>query len=256
VAVRASYRLWFLAITACTLLIITQSFAGGNPLSGERRTEPVPDSPRKQSIMNMARLAGVNQINLRIRNDADYGGEMNAWGTDQKLGAEIEFSKSFWDVQDDAAILGTTGHELFHVLHDNSYTFWASICWAGAVLTCFLIGFPKGTRVEGHNPLRRIPVYVMILVLLSPAVRITQNALKRPNEAQADVYGIRLAVGNKLISLEQAKGSLLRSHEFSLLDPDPAWLFKILLYDHPPLVERLRNIDEAVKEMQTETMRR
>lgn len=252
-AAYAPYRLWFHVVMTCTVVLLMHTVMSEDPFKGQGWTEPMPESPRREAMFEMARRAGVDEIYLGIRHLVDYTGHMNAWGTHYMWGARIEFSDSYLDAQNDAAVKQTTGHELYHVLHANPYTGRAIVCLVAAVLSCFMLGFPREGTAVRRRFLARAPAYAVLLVLMWPAVQATRNALKRPNEARADAFGARLAVGGRLISLEQAKAALIRGNQYNSTDPDPAWLFKVLFYDHPPLVERLRNLDEVVNQMSAET---
>jgi len=246
----APYRLWFHVVMTCMVVVLMHTVMSEDD---QGWTEPMPESPRKEAMLEMARRAGVDEIYLGIRHLADYTDHMNAWGTHYMWGARIEFSDSYLDAQDDAAVKQTTGHELYHVLHSNPYTGRAIVCLVAAVLSCFMIGFPREGTGMRRRFLARAPAYAVLLILMWPAVQATRNALKRPNEARADVFGTRLTVGGRLISLEQAKAALIRGNQYNSTDPDPVWMFKVLFYDHPPLVERLRNLDEVANQMSAET---
>lgn len=86
-----------------------------------------------------------------------------------------------------------------------------------------------------------MPVYILILTAMWLIFQIAINSIQRQHEAEADVYGVRLAVARG-VPLEKAKLTLIMLSEKSRHDPEPFWLFKYLFYDHPPLGERLSNI--------------
>jgi Zn-dependent protease with chaperone function len=241
------YHVWYYLVATCLGIVIMQVLMGANPLSGTDSSEPMPDSPQRRVILKVVESAHVSDVALQIRHVSGRTQQMNAWGTHKSKGGRIEFSDTYLEKQPDTALILTTGHELFHVLYEDGNMIWANIFLGLAVFTCAIIGFPKSARNVHRKRLTRIPLYVMLFVTLWPACQAVRYAITRQHEAYADMYGVQLTVGNHFITLEEAKAPLVKSHENNFTDPDPAWLFKILLYDHPSLVERLRNMDEAMR---------
>lgn len=245
----APYRPWYHLVVLSTALIVMQLLMSTNPLAEEGRLEPMPESPMKQAVLAVVERAGAGQVELRIKHLPEVTREMNAWGTHNSFGALIAFSQTYWERASKTAVTQTTGHELFHVLHADSGALRATLYWLLAVCTCLLLGFPPARGGVRRNPLARLPVYVMIFVAAWLPCQAVRYAIHRQHEAYADIYGVQLTVGNGFITLEEAKESLIRSSAYNFNDPDPAWLFKVLFMDHPPLVERLKNMDEAVRQM-------
>jgi Zn-dependent protease with chaperone function len=253
----APYRLWFRAVAVCGLLLAMHLATSSDVLSGAGRPEPVPDSQRKDAILSIAREGKLDGLELAIKEVPHH---MNAWGTFKDDGARIEFSKALWDRQNDKQFLAVVGHELYHVFNRDMNTLWAALFMMLALASCFVLFFVFGPRrqdgVARYNVLTRLPLYVILFAAAWPAFQAARCAIERPNEAAADRASVQFLVQRNLITPDDAKQALTEMNRFNLHDPDPDLLSWLLFYDHPPLAERLQNIDEAVKELGVETARR
>lgn len=81
-------------------------------------------------------------------------------------------------------------------------------------------------------------------ILYSPVsmtVSVLMNMRSRKHEFEADAYAVRTGYGNEL--KEALKK--LSVHNLSNLNPHPAYVF--FYYSHPPLMQRLRSIDNVLK---------
>jgi Zn-dependent protease with chaperone function len=250
----APYRLLFQTVLMLVLFSGVHSLWRAGLLPGEAKVAPLPESARKATILALAKEVGVDELTLQIKQVSWRTRAMNADGRNKVFGARIRYTDTLWDGQNDDEVTSTTGHELFHVLHSNFYEDLALFCLILLGIPCLLIGPPKKEGGSKSALLSRAPRCALVLLLCWPAHQIGLNALQRPYEAQADVFSVQLTVPGR-VSLEAAKSSLIKVDQSSGLDPNPFWLFKHLFYDHPPLFERLRNIEEAVRQQPAETVK-
>lgn len=257
VAGGAAYRLWFRTVAVCLLIAGMYFFTANDLLPGAVRREPMPESPRKDAILALAMEAKLDRLDLNIRQDVH---EMNAWGKHKDEGAGIDFSAPLWNIPSDKQFLAVAGHELVHVFRGNFYSTLVEVCMYLAFSSCvflfILFGPPRKEGVARFNALTRVPVYVILFAALWPGLQAVRCAIKRPAEAEADRVGVAVLVGKQLITAEDMKEVLTEGERFNSTDPDPNWLSRLFIYDHPPLVERLRIIDEAAKQARVETARK
>jgi Zn-dependent protease with chaperone function len=254
VAGSAACRLWFRTVAACLLIFGIYFFTANDLLPRAVRREPMPESPRKDAILALAKEANLDRLDLNIRQDEH---EMNAWGKHKDEGARIDFSAPLWNIQSDKQFLAVASHELVHVFRGNFYFTLVEICMYLAFFSCVLLfvlfGPPKKEGVARFNALTRIPIYVILFAALWPGLQAVRCAIKRPAEAEADRIGVAVLIGKKLITAEDMKQALIEGERFNSTDPDPNWVARLFIYDHPPLVERLHIIDEAAKQATVQT---
>ncbi|CAK8674319.1 unnamed protein product [Clavelina lepadiformis] len=89
-----------------------------------------------------------------------------------------------------------------------------------------------------------IRLYIVFSLVFSPVNEIESflmNVLSRRFEFQADDFAVNL--GKK----ELLKSALLKLYKDNLSFPVADWLFSACHYSHPPLLERMRGMDEADK---------
>lgn len=254
VAGSAAYHLCFRAVAACLIVAGMYFFTANAHMERAARREPMPESPRRDAILALAKEAKVSGLDLNVRRDVQ---EMNAWATHNDEQARLEFSAPLWNNLSDKQFLAVAGHELVHVVRGNFYSTLAELCIYLTIVSCvlliFMFGPPRKEGVLHFNPLTRIPIYVVIFIALWPCLQAVQCAIKRPAEDDADRFGVAALVGKKLITAEDMKQALIEGDRFNLTDPDPNLLSWLFIYDHPPLVERLRAVDEAAKQASVET---
>ncbi|MFH1790854.1 MAG: M48 family metallopeptidase [Candidatus Omnitrophota bacterium] len=95
-------------------------------------------------------------------------------------------------------------------------------------------GIVSYSRAAGLYDLRIFPSLAAVLYIFSFIMMPLQNAYSRALERRADDFAIRVTADpDAFISL------MTKLAGMNLADPDPPEIIKYLLYDHPPVSERL-----------------
>jgi len=109
--------------------------------------------------------------------------------------------------------------------------FWLCAGLAGG----WLAAFGEQWEVTGISDLAAMPVLALSLTMITLLAMPAMNALSRRAELEADIYGLEITHDN-----DAAARAFLKLAQDNRSDPDPAPLVRTLLYDHPPLGERIR----------------
>jgi Zn-dependent protease with chaperone function len=140
-------------------------------------------------------------------------------------------------------ILFVMGHEMGHyVLHHIWKGLgWVAlgsfaVLWLTAWLTGALLGrFGGRWGVHAAGDLAAMPLVFAMLALVNYLGAPLSNAISRDIEHEADVFSIELTHDN-----DAGARSFLKLAQGNRSNPEPAGWVKWLLFDHPPLGERIR----------------
>jgi Zn-dependent protease with chaperone function len=140
-------------------------------------------------------------------------------------------------------ILFVMGHEMGHyVLHHIWKGLgWVTlgsfaVLWLTAWLTHALLArFGARWGVQGMGDLAAMPLLFAMLALVNFVGAPVSNAISRGVEHEADVFSLELTHDN-----DAGARSFLKLAEDNRSNPEPATWVKLLLFDHPPLGERIR----------------
>jgi Zn-dependent protease with chaperone function len=140
-------------------------------------------------------------------------------------------------------ILFVMGHEMGHyVLHH----IWKGLGWVtlGSFAVLWLTAWLTGALlaryggrwgVQGAGDLAAMPLLFAMLALVNFVGAPVSNAISRGVEHEADVFSLELTHDN-----DAGARSFLKLAEDNRSNPEPATWVKLLLFDHPPLGERIR----------------
>ncbi|MBK7369464.1 MAG: M48 family metalloprotease [Candidatus Eisenbacteria bacterium] len=140
-------------------------------------------------------------------------------------------------------ILFVMGHEMGHYVLGHMWkylavvslgafaAFWACAQLAGALVRRF------GTQwgVEGVSDLAAMPALFLSLTIVTLVTMPAMNALSCRVEHESDIYALELTHDN-----DAGARSFLQLATDNRSDPEPPTWVRVLLYDHPPLGERIR----------------
>ena len=106
--------------------------------------------------------------------------------------------------------------------------------WGGLLTSAFGVGAHKNTLFA------KFAILGLLAGIASLPLKAAINKLARAHERQADAAVFRLAAGGAMTS------ALLKLTRQNLSNPDPHPLYAALYYSHPPVAQRIRDI-EAMK---------
>ena len=240
-----SPRRWWLWFSALTLPLLTAGVLI-TPLVVEpafNKFTPLRDAHLRDRILALAARADiparrVDQVDMS-RQTSKYGAYVSGFGPSQHV--------VLWDTtlrgMDESEILYVTGHEIGHYAMHHIWKGIAFDTALGVVLffLTWLIARPLVRRLgpgwgfdELHD-LAAMPLLAAVLGLVFVALSPVLDAYSREVEHEADAYGLEITRDN-----DAAARAFIKLASQNRADPEPSTFVKCVLFDHPPLVERVR----------------
>ncbi|MFV9511364.1 M48 family metallopeptidase [Tepidibacillus sp. LV47] len=207
----------------------------------------------KRDILALAKRADipadqVYQVNMSKKTTA-----MNAYVTGIGSNARIVLWDTTLKKLNKDEILFIMAHEMGHYVYHHIYWMLFGSIIASFFLFYFVyrlvhlvIGrFGQFWGIESVSDLNSLPVFLLLLSLITFIVSPIENTFSRYSEQAADEYAIQLT---------QNPDAAIRSFQKltidSLTEPNPPELVKVFLYTHPTMVERLYTISNETKQIE------
>ena len=141
------------------------------------------------------------------------------------------------------------GHEIGHLALNHALirlgrpfveTF--MVLWLTAMLSRWLIArFGPGWGVSAPQDFTALVVIWMAWGAVSLAADPVSRAFDRAEERQADAFAVKAIEGVVDDPAQAAAHALQKMGESTLEDPDPSLIAVLLLYDHPPIRDRIQS---------------
>jgi Zn-dependent protease with chaperone function len=250
---RSPKRWWLYAWMACVPLIVFATWI--EPYAVEplfNRFEPLAKQHPELvgPIESLLHRAGVDIARDRLF-------EMSASAKTNALNAYVSgFGSSkrvvLYDTiirkEPEPELMTTFGHELGHYVLGHiakGIAYGAAVLLAGFYLTYVLIGafvarWGRRSDVRGPEDPGSLPVFALLLLVLSFLGEPIGNAYSRWEEHQADVYSLEVTNGIVPDNGQAAARAFQIEGETSLEPPDPSPFIVFWLYTHPPVRDRVR----------------
>jgi len=245
VPVRRFPRHWWLVLGLSTLPV----FLAGTllqPLVVDplfNRFTPLKDQRLEARILEVARQVGVPARHVfqvdRSRQTRKLGAYVSGFGPSQRI---VLWDTTLRTMKPDE-ILFVVGHEAAHYrLHHMWWGILAAWLLSFAVFGLSAI-FMRGAvaRWGGRWGLRELhdiaslPLFVVALTLFTFLAQPGTSAFSRGMERDADTYGLEVTHLN-----DAAARAFMKLGAQNRSDPDPPAFVRLIQYDHPPLLERVR----------------
>jgi STE24 endopeptidase len=244
-AVEHSPRRWWLWLAAGTLPVATAAMLL-EPVVFEpifNRFQPLQDASLRTDILAMAHRAGIPARHVYEVDMSTRTRKLNAYvsgfGASQRV--------VLWDTtlrrMSRDEILFVSAHEMGHYALGHG---WKTLLLlavgafgvfglAAAIVGAWLRAFGAAWGVRGHGDLATMPVIALSLTLATLVVTPAANAFSRRAEHEADVYALEMTHDN-----DAGARTFLKLAQDNRSDPEPSTLVRLLLFDHPPLADRIR----------------
>jgi Zn-dependent protease with chaperone function len=204
---------------------------------------PLEDNVLRYEILSLGARAGIPARNVyqvdMSKRTRKLNAYVNGFGASQRI---VIWDTTLKRMKRDE-ILFVMGHEMGHYMLNHVWKFLGLVgigaffvFWLCAKLTGLwlrLFGQQWGVRDAGD--LAVMPVLALSLTIATLTVLPIANASSRLAEHEADVFGLEITRDN-----DAAARSFLKLAQDNRSDPDPPAWIRILLYDHPPLADRIR----------------
>jgi len=204
---------------------------------------PLEEGELKTAIMNFAEKAGFNISNIFVIDGSKRSTKANAYFTGLGKRKRIVLYDTLIQEMNIEEIVAVLAHEIGHFKHKHIYK---SMIY-GAIqmgIMLFIFGYFASSNelsaalgVEKATFHIALIAFVIIYSPVSTVLDIFSNRQSRKNEYQADNFVKKHGISNALISALKK----LSSHNMSNLTPHPWMVF--LEYSHPPLYERVKNLE-------------
>jgi Zn-dependent protease with chaperone function len=238
-------RGWWLAVALATLPLI---LAGAllQPLLVDplfNKFTPLRDQALRTRIVALAERAGIPGRNVyevdRSAQTKKYNAYVNGFGASQRI--------VLWDTMlrgmNADEILFVMGHEMGHYKLGHIWKGVAASAALSFVLLFLVAGLTRwairrwGDPWGFHSPadVASMPLLSAALTLVTFLAQPLTNGFTRAIEHEADVFAVELTRDN-----DAGARAFLKLGSQNRSDPEPAPFVKLLLYTHPPLIERIR----------------
>ncbi len=244
-AIEKHPRTWWLWLAGGTLPVILAATLFG-PLVYEpsfNKVRPLSDPALRGEILELAARAGIPGRNVfeinRSEQTVKYNAYVSGFGASQRI--------VLWDTMlkgmERDEILFVMGHEMGHY---RLHHIWKGIAFFSllSVALFFLLRlgaaaalrrFGARWHVADLHDVATLPLFVIVLTVLSLAVRPATAAYSRSIEHEADVFALEVTRDN-----DAGARAFLKLGAQNRNDPEPDPLVRLWLYEHPPLGERIR----------------
>ena len=207
------------------------------------RFEPLGNAQLDRRILALAARAGIPARHVfqvdKSRQTRTVNAYVSGFGPSQRI---VLWDTALQRLSEDE-LLAVMGHEMGHY---KLHHLWRGIAWMW--LLSFPVFFAAARLVDGAvarwgrrwglrgaADVATLPLYVLVLTVLLALAQPVVNAFSRGIEHEADVFGLEATHLNDAAARAFVKlGSENRS------DPDPPVAIRLLLYTHPPLIDRVR----------------
>ncbi len=203
---------------------------------------PLPDSPLKRSILELAGRAGIPKTRVFVEDTSRRTAHVNAYVIGLGVSRRIVLNDtSLMELPDDQ-ILAMTGHEMGHYLEGHIWVnFASSVLGAGFFLWLFARILPLQTErlrrrgiVTHATDVAGLPMLLLTVTLFLLLQYPIVNLESRYLEHRADAFALRTT------HLKEATARLqVGFAERDYADPDPPRLLHLWFGTHPTIRERI-----------------
>jgi len=203
--------------------------------------EPLEDEELKGDIENLMKKVGFKSNGIFVMDASKRDTRLNAYFSGLGKSKRVVLFDTLLKKLSKKEILAVLGHELGHFKHKDIIK---NIAVVGIMLfiVFFIFGhLPDKLFKELHIPKNGVNIIIiallfmdMIMFVLSPVI----NLISRHNEFEADEFGADMVSKKDLAS---ALEKLVSENKYF---PHVSKLYSIFYYSHPPILERLKKLNE------------
>jgi len=203
---------------------------------------PLPDSPLKREILALAERAGVHPEDVYVADRSKQTNAYNAYVTGFGASARVVIYDNTLKGMKPDEVLFVTAHELGHYRMQHV---WKSIAFLSALA---FVAFFLASRITGWairrfgetwdiaelHDVATLPLFGIVYVLLSVLAQPGAAAFSRSLEHAADGFALEMTHDN-----DAGARAFLKLGSQNRSNPEPSPFVRAVLYDHPPLGERI-----------------
>jgi STE24 endopeptidase len=210
---------------------------------------PLQDAVLRQRVLSLAERAGIAVEQVYEADASRRTKKGNAYFTGLGATKRIVLYDNLVANSDPAAVELVVAHEMGHWKHAHIWkgitltlAAMAILLWCGA-RALVVAAEHRAFHLAGPADVAGLPLFLLVLFVLTLVGLPIQNAISRHFERQADWTSLELT--RDPAAFIRAEVDLARSNLADLAPPRPVvWL----LYTHPPVAERIRMADTFTRE--------
>ena len=204
---------------------------------------PLTDLSLKQEILDLAARTGIPGRNVVEVNKSEQTKKFNAYVSGFGASQRIVLWDTMLKGMERDEVLFVMGHEMGHyrlnhiwkgIAFSSVLTF-AMLLLAAWMMNAALRRFGPAWHVRELHDIASLPLFVITLTVLSLIVQPASAEFSRAIEHEADIFALEVTHAN-----DAGARAFLKLGSQNRNDPEPSPLVRALLYDHPPLGERIR----------------
>lgn len=208
---------------------------------------PLEDGELKTAIMQFGEKAGFNISKIFVIDGSKRSTKANAYFSGMGPKKRIVLYDTLINEMTTQEILAVLAHEIGHYKHKHIYkSMFASIIETGVTLYIFglfagsdILSKALGVDVAGFHI--ALIAFGIIYSPLSEVLGVISSLFSRKAEFEADNFAANYGLAGDLISALKK----LTSHNMGNLTPHPLVVF--LSYSHPPVLDRVNNLMEKMR---------
>lgn len=207
---------------------------------------PLKDKELETEILAIADKAGIPAEHVYEVNMSEKTNAMNAYVTGIGDNSRIVLWDTTLNKLKDDEVLFIMAHEMGHYV--KKHVFFGVISYTIVSLIGFYLIYRlmnviisrQGHRfnIQDSKEVATIPLFFLLLSVLSFLFAPISNTVSRAHEIQADTYAVDLTKNP-----HAAVGSFQQLTRSNLSEVNPPFIVKLFRYTHPPMVERIHYLD-------------
>lgn len=225
-------------------------------LRREYTFQPLPSGRLRRQIATMLEGCKHRVSQVYVYDESTRSTTKNAFLLRVLWHREIGIADNFINQNSERELLAVLSHEIGHLKHQHGWGDIANVLFvlllavAGALLACnpwIMRGVAQWARssfgITHNNYFLLLLIVSAIVYIPSLCVSVASNAVAREREREADLEVVRNGYGEDLIA------TLKRMASDQLTNVSPHPFVEFVEYDHPSLINRIRNIRAAETEL-------
>ncbi|KAA0547607.1 M48 family metallopeptidase [Bacillus sp. BGMRC 2118] len=207
---------------------------------------PLKDKELEEKILSIAEKAGIPAEHVYEVNMSEKTNAMNAYVTGIGDNSRIVLWDTTLNKLEHDEVLFIMAHEMGHYVKKHVLFGVISSTLVSLIgfylihkLMSIIIGrFGHRFNIQDMKEVATIPLFFLLLSVLSFLFAPVSNSVSRAHELQSDTYAVELTENP-----EAAVGSFQKLTQSNLSEVNPPFLVKLFRYTHPPMVERIHYLD-------------
>jgi STE24 endopeptidase len=198
------------------------------------------DGDLKSKIQDLAKNAGIENLDIRIIEKSQETTSMNAYMTGIGNSRRIVFWDTTLSGLNEDEILSVAAHEMGHY-KENHIQKSTALAIVG-MLICFVLldKIMKKYKGKDYRKIEYLPHILFIVNVMALLATPIETAYSRKNEIEADKFAIELTDDSYTNGASE-----IRFINSNLSPIDVKGLYKWLAYDHPTTRERIELSNES-----------